>query len=113
MEVKNNLKKTEIDKKAGFPIPVSSYKMILIGFGIVLIGFMLMMGGGSNNPDEFNCLFCYCPLYTLGKNCGGNFKYTDKGIKNCSDCLLPHNKNNYNYIMSKFQDIIKITKIND
>lgn len=54
MEVKNNLKKTEIDKKAGFPIPVSSYKMILIGFGIVLIGFMLMMGGGSNNPDEFN-----------------------------------------------------------
>ena len=63
--------------------------------------------------DEFNCLFCYCPLYTLGKNCGGNFKYTDKGIKNCSDCLLPHNKNNYNYIMSKFQDIIKITKIND
>ena len=56
----------------------------------------------TNNPDEFNCLFCYCPLYTLGK-----------GIKNCSDCLLPHNKNNYNYIMSKFQDIIKITKIND
>lgn len=35
----------------------------------------------TNNPDEFNCLFCYCPLYTLGKNCGGNFKYTDKGIK--------------------------------
>ena len=62
---------------------------------------------------EFNCLFCYCPLYTLGKNCGGNFKYTDKGIKNCYDCLLPHNKNNYDYIMSKFQDIIKITKIND
>ena len=33
-----------MDKKAGFPIPVSSYKMILIGFGIVLIGFILMMG---------------------------------------------------------------------
>ena len=75
-----------------------------------------IMQSDSNNyvlKDEFNCLFCYCPLYTLGKNCGGNFKYTDKGIKNCSDCLLPHNKNNYNYIMSKFQDIIKITKIND
>ena len=43
-----------MDKKAGFPIPVSSYKMILIGFGIVLIGFILMMGGGSNDPDEFN-----------------------------------------------------------
>lgn len=33
MEAKNNLKRTEMDKKAGFPIPVSSYKMILIGFG--------------------------------------------------------------------------------
>ena len=58
-------------------------------------------------------IFCYCPLYALGTNCGGNFKYTDKGIKDCSNCLLPHNKNNYDYIMSKFQDIIKITKIND
>lgn len=54
MAGKNNLKDTTSDKKAGFPIPVSSYKMILIGFGIVLIGFILMMGGGSGNPDEFS-----------------------------------------------------------
>lgn len=53
MALMNNLKKAP-EKKAGFPIPVSSYKMILIGFGIVLVGFMLMMGGGSNSPDEFN-----------------------------------------------------------
>ncbi|MDE6451597.1 MAG: DUF3098 domain-containing protein [Odoribacter sp.] len=52
MAVKNNLKTPE--KKVGFPIPVSSYKMILIGFGIVLLGFILMMGGGSDSPDEFN-----------------------------------------------------------
>lgn len=52
MAVKNNLKNPE--KKVGFPIPVSSYKMILIGFGIVLLGFILMMGGGSDSPDEFN-----------------------------------------------------------
>ena len=36
--VKNSLKSTEPGKKFGFPIPVSSYKMILIGFGIVLLG---------------------------------------------------------------------------
>lgn len=54
MAVKNNLKNDSPEKKAGFPIPVSSYKMILIGLGIVLLGFVLMMGGGSNNPDEFN-----------------------------------------------------------
>ena len=63
----------------------------------------------TNKPEEFNCLFCYCPLYALGENCGGNFKYTDKGIKNCSSCILPHKKDNYNYIMSKFQDLVKIT----
>lgn len=36
--VKSSLKSTEPVKKSGFPIPVSSYKMILIGFGIVLLG---------------------------------------------------------------------------
>lgn len=63
----------------------------------------------TNKPEEFNCLFCYYPLYALGENCGGNFKYTDKGIKDCSSCILPHKKDNYNYIMSKFQDLVKIT----
>lgn len=64
----------------------------------------------TNKPEEFNCLFCYCPLYALGENCGGNFKYTDKGIKDCSSCILPHKKDNYNYIMSKFQDLVKIDR---
>lgn len=63
----------------------------------------------TNKPEEFNCLFCYCPLYALGENCGGNFKYTDKGIKDCSSCILPHKKDNYNYIMGKFKDLVKIT----
>lgn len=63
----------------------------------------------TNRPEEFNCLFCYCPLYALGENCGGNFKYTDKGIKDCSSCILPHKKDNYNYIMGRFQDLVKIT----
>ncbi len=53
MMLKSNLKNAS-DKKTGFPIPVSSYKMILIGFGIVVLGFILMMGGGSSDPDVFN-----------------------------------------------------------
>lgn len=52
MALKSNLKTSE--KKVGFPIPVSSYKMILIGLGIVLLGFVLMMGGGSDDPNVFN-----------------------------------------------------------
>ena len=36
------------------------------------------------NTADFNCLFCYCPLYALGDKCGGNFCYTEGGIKDCS-----------------------------
>ena len=25
------------------------------------------------DPENFNCLFCYCPLYALGDKCGGNY----------------------------------------
>lgn len=60
--------------------------------------------------EPFNCLFCYCPLYALGENCGGNFKYTEDGIKDCSDCLVPHKKKNYEYIMNKFMDIVEVAK---
>ncbi|RDY29193.1 metal-binding protein [Romboutsia weinsteinii] len=67
----------------------------------------------TSKPEEFNCLFCYCPLYALGKNCGGNFKYSESGIKDCSSCMLPHNKKNYEYIMSKFQDIVKVASKED
>jgi Zn-finger protein len=39
---------------------------------------------------EFNCLFCYCPLYVLGPRCGGNFTYTASGHKDCSACTMTH-----------------------
>ncbi|MBI9053171.1 MAG: cysteine-rich small domain-containing protein [Bacteroidales bacterium] len=57
--------------------------------------------------EEFNCLFCYCPLYMLKSECGGNFKYTS-GVKDCSDCTIPHSRNAYEYIMSKMDMIINI-----
>ena len=63
------------------------------------------------DSDNFNCLFCYCPLYALKDKCGGNFKYTEDGIKDCSNCMVPHKKNNYAYIMSKYADILEITKM--
>lgn len=51
---KSNLKSTGGNKNIGFPLPAGSYKMIMIGFGIVILGFILMMGGGSDSPDEFS-----------------------------------------------------------
>lgn len=58
--------------------------------------------------DDFNCLFCYCPLYTLGSRCGGNFRYLENGIKDCSNCILPHKRENYEYIIKKYDEIRKI-----
>lgn len=47
------------------------------------------------DPDNFNCLFCYCPLYLLGRHCGGSFRYNEKGVKVCTNCLFPHKRENY------------------
>ena len=62
------------------------------------------------NAEHFNCLFCYCPLYALGDKCGGNFKFTEDGIKDCSGCLLPHSKGGYDYIMKNFSRIVDLIK---
>lgn len=59
------------------------------------------------DEEQFNCLFCFCPLYMLKKECGGNFKYTN-GVKDCSDCLVPHSANGYDYVMTKMKQVISI-----
>ena len=59
---------------------------------------------------EFNCLFCYCPLYALGDQCGGCFTYTDGGIKDCSNCIKPHIRDNYNKILEKMPQIMEMAK---
>ena len=61
---------------------------------------------------EFNCLFCYCPLYALGDNCGGNCTYTKEGIKDCSNCLIPHNPEGYDYINDRFRLVAELAKQN-
>ena len=41
------------------------------------------------DPENFNCLFCFCPLYLLGPRCGGSFAAGPDGRKDCSGCLFP------------------------
>ena len=36
------------------PLTRKNYILLLAGFGIILLGFVLMAGGGSDSPDEFN-----------------------------------------------------------
>jgi len=63
--------------------------------------------------EDFNCLFCYCPLYALGKACGGNCTYTEQGFKDCSKCAVPHQRNNYEKIVERYKDIMKAVQLMD
>ena len=66
----------------------------------------------TKHPEDFNCLFCYCPLYALGDQCGGNFRYVGDGIKDCSACLLPHGRGSYRYITGKYGQIAELARRN-
>ena len=78
------------------------------------------------DPDNFNCLFCYCPLYALGDRCGGSFRYKEvpvqssggdsadspapesyTAIKDCSACLFPHLRENYGQVIHKCRQIVR------
>jgi len=37
-----------------FAFGKSNYKWLLIGLGCLLVGFLLMIGGGSDDPNVFN-----------------------------------------------------------
>ena len=62
-------------------------------------------------PDEFNCLFCYCPLYALGKRCGGNYRYTEKGHKDCAGCTLLHEGDaGAQIVKERFKDLAELAR---
>lgn len=59
-----------------------------------------------HDSDDINCLFCFCPLYSM--DCGGNFKMIDgtngKKIKDCSKCLIPHSEDGYDYVIKRLKE---------
>jgi len=47
--------KKEIEKQdAGFALGKENYRLMAIGFAIIILGFILMAGGGSDDPNVFN-----------------------------------------------------------
>lgn len=66
----------------------------------------------TEQPEQFNCLFCYCPLYALGDRCEGNFKRGLGNLKDCSQCMIPHGKGGYEHIMSHIHLLIEMTAEN-
>lgn len=52
---KKNLPHTADNKADGdFALGISNYKLLAIGFGVIILGFILMAGGGSEDPNVFN-----------------------------------------------------------
>ena len=60
------------------------------------------------DPEDFNCLFCYCPLYVLGDRCGGDFYYHKNGQKVCTNCTFPHKRENYRAVISRYKEILAV-----
>ncbi len=46
--------KNENKEKLNFALGSENYKLLAIGFVIIVIGFLLMLGGKSESPDEFS-----------------------------------------------------------
>ena len=44
----------ENTEEGGFALPKRNILYIIAGFAIMVLGYVLMSGGGSDNPDVFN-----------------------------------------------------------
>lgn len=46
--------KTGNKEKMNFALSRENYKLLAIGFVIIVVGFLLMIGGKSESPDKFS-----------------------------------------------------------
>ena len=54
---KETTKKTTVEKSDNpqvMPFGKQNFIIVLIGIALIALGFILMIGGGSDNPDVFN-----------------------------------------------------------
>ncbi len=58
---------------------------------------------------DFNCIHCYCPLHFV-PDCGGDPRYTDSGVRDCSGCTKPHDKQGWTWIRDRINEEVGNTK---
>jgi hypothetical protein len=46
--------KQTVHDESKFELGKQNYKLLLIGFVIIVVGFLLMIGGGSKDPNVFS-----------------------------------------------------------
>lgn len=51
-----------MNNKEKFVFGAQNYKLIIIGFVVSLVGFFLMIGGGSEDPNTFNADELFSPV---------------------------------------------------
>ena len=51
-----------MSEKEKFVFGTENYRLIIIGFAVTLIGFFLMIGGGSDDPNVFNEEELFSPI---------------------------------------------------
>lgn len=51
-----------MNNKEKFVFGAQNYKLIIIGFVVSLVGFFLMIGGGSEDPNAFNADELFSPV---------------------------------------------------
>jgi hypothetical protein len=79
--------------KLQFPFTKKNYRFLIIGIGILFLGYLLMMGGGSEDPNVFSEeIFSFrritlAPIIVLaGYACVGYaIMYKDKTVAPASD----------------------------
>lgn len=49
-----NKKSEDQSGKTGFALGKENYKLLVIGMGIIIFGFILMIGGASDDPTVFS-----------------------------------------------------------
>lgn len=54
------------------------------------------------DDHDFNCLFCYCPMYFLTECLGRPKMVQGKGrmVKDCTLCTVPHQRDSYDQIVA-------------
>lgn len=55
MAKQNNIPTSEaVDDKKKLPFAKMNYILVLVGVALIALGMILMIGGGSSDPDVFN-----------------------------------------------------------
>ena len=54
--------------------------------------------------NEDFCSMCYCPLYMT--ECDGKYELLRDGMKDCSNCMLPHTEEGQEMIIESIKNFI-------